>query len=93
LRVLPPARVLFRVNVLKDDLSAECWQAVVPPIAEALYAFALSLGGTIAGEHGIGATRRCYLPMALDEAQIDVMRGIKAAFDPNHILNPGKIFP
>lgn len=49
--------------------------------------------GVITGEHGIGATRRRYLPLALDEAQIEVMRRIRDAFDPNHILNPGKIFP
>ena len=47
---------------------------------EALYRLALSLGGTITGEHGIGATRRQYLPLALEEAQIDVMRRIRAAF-------------
>jgi glycolate oxidase len=58
-----------------------------------MYRLALSLGGTITGEHGIGATRRRYLPLALDEAQIQLMRGIKAVFDPNQILNPGKIFP
>ena len=53
----------------------------------------LSLGGMITGEHGIGVTRRRYLSMALDETQIQLMRGIKATFDPNGILNPGKIFP
>ena len=81
------------VNVLKDDLSDERWQAIVPDITETLYRFSLSLGGTITGEHGVGATRRRYLPMALEEAQIEVMRRIKAAFDPNAILNPGKILP
>jgi glycolate oxidase len=58
-----------------------------------IYRLALSLGGTITGEHGIGATRRAYLPMALDECQIRVQRGIRDVFDPNRILNPGKIFP
>jgi glycolate oxidase len=81
------------VNVLKDDVPGERWQALVPAVAEEIYRLSLSLGGTITGEHGIGATRRQYLSLALDEAQIDVMRGIKAAFDPNHILNPEKIFP
>jgi glycolate oxidase len=51
------------------------------------------MGGMITGEHGIGATRRNYLGMALSPAQIDLMRGIKATFDPNGILNPGKVFP
>ncbi len=81
------------ITVLKDDLDEETWEALVPEATESLYRLALSLGGTITGEHGIGAIRREYLPLALEEAQIDVMRRIRAAFDPNGILNPGKIFP
>jgi glycolate oxidase len=81
------------VNVLKDDISDSRWETLVPAVAKEIYRLTISLGGMITGEHGIGATRRKYLPMALDEAQIAVMRGIKYAFDPNHILNPGKIFP
>ena len=81
------------VNVLKDDGPVDEWEALVPQASRALYELALSLGGTITGEHGIGATRRQYLPMALDETQISIMRGIRDVFDPNHILNPGKIFP
>ncbi|MCL7455462.1 MAG: FAD-binding protein [Anaerolineae bacterium] len=81
------------INVLKDDLSGEEWAALVPGITEEIYRLALSLGGTITGEHGIGATRRQYLPMALDGVQIELMRHIRDLFDPNRILNPGKIFP
>jgi glycolate oxidase len=81
------------VNVLKDDLSNVDWERLVPDVAEAIYRLTLSLGGTITGEHGIGVTRRPYLTMALGEAQVEVMHRIKAAFDPNGILNPGKIFP
>jgi len=81
------------VTVLKDDLDGATWEALLPQAREALYRLALSLGGTLTGEHGIGATRRAYLPLALDAAQIEVMRRIRAAFDPNGILNPGKIFP
>jgi glycolate oxidase len=81
------------VNVLKDDIPGERWEALVPATTEEMYRLALSLGGTITGEHGVGATRRKYLPMALDAAQIEIMRQIRAVFDPNHILNPGKIFP
>ena len=80
------------VNVLKDDLSAERWEALVPVLSKEVYELTLSLKGMITGEHGIGATRSQYLSMAMSEAQIAVMRGIKAAFDPNQILNPGKIF-
>jgi glycolate oxidase len=81
------------VNVLKDDIPDDRWEALVPTVTEEIYRLTLWLGGMITGEHGIGATRRKYLPLALDEAQIEVMRRIRAAFDPNRILNPGKIFP
>jgi glycolate oxidase len=81
------------INVLKDDIPNERWLALVPAVTEEIYHLALSLGGTITGEHGIGATRRGYLALAVGEAQIELMRGIKNTFDPNHILNPGKIFP
>jgi glycolate oxidase len=81
------------VNVLKDDLPLSQWEPLVPQIAVEVYRLTLSLGGMLTGEHGIGATRRDYLPLALDGAQIEVMRGIKAVFDPHGILNPGKIFP
>jgi glycolate oxidase len=81
------------VNVLKDDLADDRWATVVAVVTEEIYRLSLSLGGMITGEHGVGATRRRYLRMALDDAQIELMRGIKAVFDPNNILNPGKIFP
>jgi glycolate oxidase len=81
------------VTALKDDLDDETWNALVPRVTDELYRLSLSLGGTITGEHGIGATRRTYLSLALEEAQIDVMRRVRAAFDPNGVLNPAKIFP
>ena len=81
------------VNILKDDISDERWQALLPPLREELYRLCLSLGGTLTGEHGVGAARRRYLELALDPAQIDLQRRVKAAFDPHGILNPGKIFP
>ena len=81
------------VNILKDDVPDGRWAEVVPIVQVEIYRLALSLGGTITGEHGIGATRRRYLPMALDECQMQLQRGIRDVFDPNRILNPGKIFP
>lgn len=81
------------VNILKDDLPMERWRALIPTLLdEEIYRLTLSLGGMITGEHGIGATRPRYLTMALDRAQIEMMRGIKSVFDPHGILNPGKIF-
>lgn len=81
------------VNVLKDDLTVERWEEIIPLIVVEMYKLTLSLGGMITGEHGIGATRRKYLPLALDQAQIEIMEKIREVFDPHRILNPAKIFP
>jgi glycolate oxidase len=53
---------------------------------------AIAMGGTITGEHGVGIAKKKYLPRLVGESGIRVMRGIKSAFDPKGILNPGKIF-
>jgi glycolate oxidase len=81
------------VNVLKDHVADDRWAALVPAVSERIFRLALSLGGQITGEHGVGATRRASLPLALEPAQIDLMRRLRDAFDPNRILNPGKILP
>ena len=57
-----------------------------------MVALALSLGGTCSGEHGVGAGKRGYM-RAQHGPALEVMRGIKALFDPHGLLNPGKIFP
>lgn len=81
------------VNILKDDLPEDRWEAALWSLEREIFELSLSLGGTLTGEHGIGVTRRKYLPMALEPMQIELQRQIKAAFDPNGILNPGKVFP
>lgn len=81
------------VNILKDEIPSNRWEAVLPVVQESIYRLSLSLGGMITGEHGIGVIRRRYLPLALDDIQIDLMRRIRKVFDPGYILNPGKIFP
>jgi glycolate oxidase len=81
------------VNVLQDDIPDDQWPDLVRSAREEIYHLTLSLGGTITAEHGVGAARREYLPLALDQAQIDLMRRIRDVFDPHHILNPAKIFP
>ena len=57
-----------------------------------LFDATLSLGGTITGEHGVGMTKMKYLPREIGATQIELMKGIKRVFDPQNILNPGKIF-
>jgi glycolate oxidase len=64
----------------------------VIPALKALFALVKSLGGTISGEHGIGLIQKEYMDIVYTTAGLEVMRGIKKAFDPNNILNAGKIF-
>jgi glycolate oxidase len=57
----------------------------------ALYKAGISLGGTISGEHGLGKDKKKYLPLAASPEKLALMSRIKVAFDPNRILNPGKV--
>ena len=68
------------------------WRAKVDKVREAIFRDCRERGGVISGEHGIGLVKKAYLPLVLDEKQIDVMRGIKKVFDPAGIMNPAKIF-
>lgn len=58
-----------------------------------IFASALALGGTLTGEHGIGIEKKAYVPWLFSAKEIEVERGIKRLFDPQNILNPGKILP
>ena len=64
----------------------------VIPALKALFNLVKSLGGTISGEHGIGLIQKEYMDIVFDEAGLQLMRGIKKVFDPNNILNSGKVF-
>jgi len=57
-----------------------------------IFAAALSVGGTLSGEHGIGITKRPYIVQALGEAGVSVLKAVKKSLDPKGILNPGKIW-
>lgn len=58
----------------------------------ALFSLVKDLGGTVSAEHGIGIVQKRFVDIVLNEKQLNLMRGIKKAFDPNNILNSGKIF-
>ena len=81
------------VNFLKRDRDESDWKEALEKAVREVFVLAVSLGGTISGEHGIGLTKRDFLPLALNPAAIKAMRGIKQTLDPKNILNPGKIFP
>lgn len=83
----------LHVNILKDDLSEEVWERMLPSAIRDLFEEVVRLGGTLSGEHGIGWVQRGYMDLACSPAQLDVMRAIKAVFDPQDILNPGKVLP
>jgi glycolate oxidase len=59
---------------------------------EEIFDAAIAMGGTITGEHGVGLAKKKYLPRLVGDSGIRVMKGIKNAFDPKGILNPGKVF-
>ena len=83
----------LHVNIIKGSLSDEFWNQELQVPIRKLFTFVHSLGGTISGEHGIGLVQKNYLDIVFSSAQIELMKAIKHVFDPNGILNPGKIFP
>lgn len=74
------------------NMSWEEWDKKLPQILSDIYQAGVSFGGAISGEHGIGLDKKAYLPIQMDEILLEIMKNIKKAFDPNNILNPGKIF-
>ena len=80
------------VRILKDELTEDYWKNEVPKGIREIFEKVVELGGTISGEHGIGWIQIAYMDIKFREVQLQLMRNIKKVFDPNSILNPGKIF-
>jgi glycolate oxidase len=81
----------LHIYVLRDDLPKELWQTKLAEVFECLYAKSRELGGKVSGEHGIGYAKLPYLREAMGASGMELLRGIKQAFDPGLILNPGKV--
>jgi glycolate oxidase len=77
--------------VLKDDLSEEEWEKKMTLAMDKIYNKAKELDGQVSGEHGIGYAKKSYLLQSLAPAHVELMLGIKKAFDPKNILNPHKV--
>lgn len=83
----------LHVNILKGDLDDDTWNKEIPKGIREIFELCIKLGGTLSGEHGIGYVQKNYMDIAFNQTQLALMKGIKKVFDPNGILNPGKIFP
>ena len=82
----------MHVNIIKGTMSDIDWNTKLKQGIREIFELTVSLGGTISGEHGIGSVQREYMSIKYPEVHLNIMRGIKAVFDPKGILNPGKIF-
>jgi glycolate oxidase len=83
----------LHVNIIKGEMSDDNWNTEVTKGIREIFELTVALKGTLSGEHGIGFVQKNYMDIAFNETQIGLMKGIKSIFDPNNILNPGKIFP
>ena len=82
----------MHISIIKDELTQEQWNGQVKEGIREIFRLVKSLNGTISGEHGIGLVQKEYLDIVFDQTQMNLMKGIKKIFDPNNILNAGKIF-
>lgn len=84
----------LHTRMIKGDMPDELWNGehIKTAIAE-IFTLCKKLGGTISGEHGIGLVQKEYTPIVFDSKTIDLQKSIKKIFDPELILNPGKILP
>ena len=82
----------LHVNILYDPTDASEAGRAQAAMAR-VFALTLSLGGTLSGEHGIGLLKRDFMAQAIDAPTLALMRQVKTVFDPDGILNPGKLLP
>ncbi|HQW70139.1 MAG TPA: FAD-linked oxidase C-terminal domain-containing protein [Flavobacterium sp.] len=83
----------LHVNIIKGDMTDDNWQTQVPVGIREIFELTVSLKGTLSGEHGIGYVQKNFMDIAFSRSHLELMESIKRVFDPNNILNPGKIFP
>jgi len=89
----PSAQLVIFGHLAEANLHVNVLQADAEAVTGAVLALVARLGGSISSEHGIGRAKAGWLGLSRSQAEIDVMRAVKAAFDPLGLLNPGVIFP
>lgn len=82
----------LHVNIIKGELTDEQWNGTLKNGIREIFELVKQLGGTISGEHGIGLVQKDYMEIIFSRQQMELMKQIKRVFDPNNILNTGKIF-
>ena len=82
----------LHIRIHKEGTPNSYGDAEMAKCLRAMFELVYSLGGTISGEHGVGLIQKGYMDIVMKKANLQLMRAIKRAFDPNNILNPGKIF-
>lgn len=82
----------LHVNIIKGDMSDKKWNNKLHKGIREIFTLTKNLGGTISGEHGIGLVQKPYIDIVFSKKEIEIQKEIKKIFDPNNILNPGKIF-
>lgn len=82
----------LHIRIKKEGIPNSYGSEEMNKVLRELFQLVNGLGGTISGEHGIGLIQKTYMDIVCKEANLQLMRGIKKAFDPNNILNSGKIF-
>jgi glycolate oxidase len=82
----------LHVNIIKGELTDEEWNGSLKEGIREIFLLVKKLGGTISGEHGIGLVQKEYMDILFEQKELELMRQIKQVFDPNGILNKGKIF-
>ncbi len=83
----------LHIRIKKEGIPNSHGNPVMTAALRELFELVKQLGGTISGEHGIGLIQRPYMDIVFDKTQLRLMKEIKKIFDPNNILNAGKIFP
>lgn len=83
----------LHVNIIKGTLSDIEWNTEITKGIREIFELTISLNGTLSGEHGIGYVQKEYMDIAFSKTHLELMERIKFVFDPNGILNPGKILP
>lgn len=81
----------LHVNIIKGDLTGKQWVEELPKGIREIFELTVKLGGTLSGEHGIGYVQKEYMDIAFSSVELNLLKSIKNLFDPNGVMNPGKI--